>query len=98
MMSKTNREEQLTDQRRTQRKIEKQRETEARWLQKMLFALSKAREARAKLAEVSGEELNPLITLDDGTQISLDALEEVVIKRVDVLMDSLGQSTYGRRK
>lgn len=88
----------MTDQRRLQRKIDKQRETEARWLQKMLFALSKAKEARVKLADVTGEELNPLITLDDGTQVSLDALEDVVTKRVDVLMDSLGQSTYGRRK
>ncbi len=88
----------MTDQRRLQRKIDKQREIEARWLQKMLFALSKAREARAKLTETTGEELNPLITLDDGTQVSLDALEDIVIKRVDVLMDSLGQSTYGRRQ
>lgn len=88
----------MTDERRLQRKIDKQREIEARWLQKMLFALSKAKEARMKLAEVTEEELNPLITLDDGTQVSLDALEDIVIKRVDVLMDSLGQSTYGRRK
>jgi len=91
------REERLTDQRRLQRKIDKQREIEARWLQKMLFALSKAKEARAKLAETTGEDLNPLITLDDGTQVSLDALEDIVHKRVDALMDSLGQSTYGRR-
>lgn len=90
----------MTDQkqRRLQRKIDKQREIEARWLQKMLFALSKAKEARVKLAETTGEDLNPLITLDDDTQVSLDALEDVVNKRVDVLMDSLGQSAYGRRK
>lgn len=87
----------MTDQRRLQRKIDKQREIEARWLQKMLFALSKAREARVKLSETTGEDLNPLITLDDGTQLSLDALEDVVNKRVESLMDSLGQSTYGRR-
>lgn len=85
-------------QRRLQRKIDKQRETEARWLQKMLFALSKAKEARMKLTETTGEDLNPLITLDDDTQVSLDALEEIINKRVDVLMDSLGQSAYGRRK
>lgn len=87
----------MTDQRRLQRKIDKQREIEARWLQKMTFALSKAREARVKLSETTGEDLNPLITLDDGTQVSLDALEDVVNKRVETLMDSLGQSTYGRR-
>lgn len=87
----------MTDARRLQRKIDKQRETEARWLQKMLFALSKAKEAREKLAEATGEELNPLITLDDGTQLSLDALEEVVDKRVEDLMDALGQGVYGKR-
>lgn len=88
----------MTDQRRLQRKIDKQREIEARWLQKLLFALSKAKEARVKLAETTGEDLNPLITLDDGTQVSLDALEDVVNKRVEALMDSLGQGSYGRRK
>jgi phage shock protein A len=83
--------------RRLQRKIDKQRETEARWLQKMLFALSKAKEAREKLADATGEELNPLIELDDGTQVSLDALDEIVNKRVEALMDALGQGVYGRR-
>ncbi|MGD2042244.1 MAG: hypothetical protein PVJ28_01230 [Acidimicrobiia bacterium] len=83
--------------RRLQRKIDKQRETEARWLQKMSFALSKAKEAREKLAETTGEELNPLIELDDGTQVSLDALDEIVNKRVEDLMDALGQGVYGRR-
>jgi predicted RecB family endonuclease len=63
----------------------------------MMFALSKAKEARAKLAETTGEELNPLITLDDGTRISLDDLEAVVEKRVETLMDALGQGSYGRR-
>ncbi|MFZ0014451.1 MAG: hypothetical protein WAL25_10100 [Acidimicrobiia bacterium] len=87
----------MTDARRQQRKIDNQREIEARWLQKMLFALSKAKEARAKLAETTGEELNPLITLDDGVQISLDDLEAVVEKRVETLMDALGQGIYGRR-
>ncbi|MGD2060075.1 MAG: hypothetical protein PVF87_04355 [Acidimicrobiia bacterium] len=82
--------------RRLQRKIDKQREVEARWLQKMLFALSKAKEAREKLADTTGEELNPLIELDDGTQVSLDALDEIVKKRVESLMDALGQGVYGR--
>jgi phage shock protein A len=91
------REESLTDARRLQRKIDKQRETEARWLQKMLFALSKAKEAREKLADATGEELNPLITLDDGTKVSLDALEEIVDKRVGDLMTALGQGVYGKR-
>lgn len=95
-MNRNDREDSLTDARRLQRKIDKQREVEARWLQKMLFAMSKAKEARVKLAETSDEDLNPLVTLDDGTQISLDTLEDVVGKRVESLMDSLGQGVYGR--
>ena len=84
--------EHLSDDARQQRKIDKQKDSEARWLQKMLFAAGKAREAREKLAEVSGGDLNPLITLDDGTQVPLDTIEEIVQKRVDTLMDALGRT------
>lgn len=87
----------MTDAKRLQRRIDKQREIEARWLQKMLFALSKAREARAKMAEVTGEDLNPLVTLEDGTRVSLDALKDIVDKRVETLMAALGQGVYGGR-
>lgn len=87
----------MTDDKRLQRRIDKQRESESRWLQKVLFSLSKAREAREKLSELSGEELNPLITLDDGTQVELDKLERIIEGRVDDLMDSLGRGVYGRR-
>ncbi len=87
----------MTDARRLERKIDKQRETEARWLQKMLFALSKAKEAREKLAEATGEDLNPLITLEDGTKVPLDTVEDLVETRVESLMDALGQGVYGRR-
>ncbi len=76
---------------RTERKIDKQKDSEARWLQKMLFAAGKAREAREKLVEVSGDDLNPLITLDDGTKVPLDLIEEIVQKRVETLMDDLGR-------
>lgn len=83
--------------RRLQRKVDKQREAEARWLQKMLFALSKAKEARQKLVESTGEELDPLIEIDGETQISLDTLDEIVQERVDHLMAALGQGVYGSR-
>lgn len=88
----------MTDDKRLQRRIDKQREEESRWLQKVLFSLTKAREAREKLTDLSGEELNPLITLDDGTQIELDKLESIIEGRVEDLMDALGQGVYGRRK
>ncbi len=84
------------EERRQQRKISKQREDEARWLQKVLFDLSKARDAREKLVEATKEDLNPLITLDDDTQVPLDKLEEIIQKRVDDLRESLGQGSYNR--
>lgn len=84
------------EERRQLRKISKQREDEARWLQKVLFDLSKARDAREKLVEATKEDLNPLITLDDDTQVPLDKLEEIIQKRVDDLRESLGQGSYNR--
>jgi len=79
---------------RLQSQINKHRESEARWLQKVLFAVGKAREARRKLAETTGEELNPLITLDDGVRVPLDTLEEIIKKRVEILMDGLGRHSH----
>lgn len=82
---------------RTQRMIDKHRDNEARWLQKTQFALGKAREAREKLSDTSGEDLNPLLELDDGTKVSIDQLDEIIQKRVDALMEALGRGVYGAR-
>jgi hypothetical protein len=88
----------LTDERRLERQINGYRESEARWLQKVLFATAKASEARMKLSEATNENLNPLITLDDGTSLPIDKLESVIQKRVDDLMDALGQGQYNRKR
>jgi hypothetical protein len=87
----------LPDNKRLERQIAKHRENEARWLQKVLFALNKANDSREKLAESSGEDLNPLITLDDGTKLPLDTFEEIIQKRIDDLMESLGRNLYARK-
>jgi hypothetical protein len=83
----------VTDQH-AERRIDRQRESESRWLQKVLFDLGKAREAREKLAEVAGEDLNPLIVTEDGTKIPLDTLEEIIRTRIDTLMEHLGQGQH----
>lgn len=88
----------MTDARRLERQINSYRESEARWLQKVLFATSKASEARGKLSEATKETLNPLITLDDGTTLPILKLEEVIQKRVDDLMEALGQGGYNRKR
>lgn len=82
----------MAEDKRLQQKINKQRDSEARWLQKMLFAAGKAKEARGKLADLREEEMNPLIELDDGTKVPLEALEEIIEKRVDSLMHALGRT------
>lgn len=83
---------------RLQRQIDNHRENEARWLQKVLFATGKARDAREKLADATNEQLNPLITLDNGDQIPLDTLEEIIQKRVDDLNVALGRGVYTKKK
>ena len=75
----------------TQRKIDTQRDAEARWLQKMLFASGKAQEARSKLDEIRTEDLDPIITLDDGTTLPLSTLDRIISQRVDDLMVLLGR-------
>lgn len=87
----------MTDDARQQRQINRHRESEARWLQKMLFATGKAREARQKLSDATGDDLNPLITLDDGTKVPLDTLQEIIEKRVESLMEALGRGVHGFR-
>ena len=75
---------------RTKRKITRNLESESRWLQKTLFALGKAREARTKVAEAKGEKLKPLATEVEG-KVSLDALEEIIRERVDEVREELGE-------
>lgn len=87
----------MSDETRRRRQIERYLDSEARWLQKVLFSLGKARDARTKLAELSEDGLNPLITLDDGTKVPLDRLEEVIQKRVAGLMEDLGRGVHGLR-
>ena len=69
-------------------------QNESRWLQKVQFALGKAREARQKLSETNGEDLDPLVTLDDGSSIPMDTLDKVIQNRIDHLMESLDQGDY----
>lgn len=86
------------DEKRRQRRVDKYRESESRWLQKILFNLGKARQAREQLAEATGERLAPLIELDDGTVVDLDGLETQIESRVEALMDALGQRYRGARR
>ncbi len=80
--------------RQAQRKLDRIREEESRWLQKAAFALGKTREERAKLADTLAEPLDPIIILDDGTTVTLDEIETQLRRRVDALRASLGEGNF----
>jgi phage shock protein A len=80
--------------RQTQRKLDRLRETESRWLQKAAFALGKTREARAKLDETIAEPLAPVITLDDGSTVTLDEVETQLRLRVEELRSTPGEGNF----
>jgi len=79
-----------------QRKIDRLLQSESRWLQKILFAVGKTREAREKLAEAKGEKLDNLIVLKGGKKVSLDDLEAALHDRVVENMTALGQRPPSR--
>jgi phage shock protein A len=80
--------------RQTQRKLDRLRETESRWLQKAAFALGKTREAREKLSEAMSEPLDPVVTFEDGTSLSLDEVENKLRERVEALRQDLGEGNF----
>lgn len=77
------------------RKIENHLQSESAWLQKLLFALGKAEEARAKVAASQEASLHPLVVLSDGTPVPLSLVAQNVRLRVDELMKALGQGDHG---
>jgi len=79
---------------RLQRKIDGHLQNESSWLQQVLFALVKAREARVKLAAASGTVLPPLFRRDDGIDVPIEFLEASLKQRISVLMESLGQGPH----
>ena len=73
-------------------------QSESRWLQKALFALAKAQDDHAKLAETGDAE--PLMVTIDGNSFVIeavtDAVREAVMERVEDLRPQVG-TTHGAR-
>lgn len=84
------------EQRRVERKRRQLRESEARWWQKVLFDLGKARAAMDSLSETDGEPISPLITLESGDDLDLEEVERTIAGRVEELHAALGQGRFGR--
>ena len=79
---------------RTRRRLLTNLRNETRWLQKTTFALNKAQEARAKVGEIRGEQPTPLLTLESGTEISIDELDELIKQRIEQVREELGTGDY----
>lgn len=71
-------------------------ESESRWLQKALFALSKAENDRERLAKELSEKVEPLTVEIDGESFELEtvreAVSDAVLERVEALRVTLNQS------
>ena len=71
-------------------------ESESRWLQKALFALSKAESDRERLAKERSEKVEKLTVEIDGESFDLetvrDAISEAVQERVETLRVTLHRS------
>lgn len=82
----------MTIDKRTQRKIDRQLQSESRWLQKVVFALGKAREARDKLSEITGDNPDPVKI--GRSRLSLGDIEDALQERVKDVMEELGQGIH----
>jgi hypothetical protein len=79
----------MPDKRRQQRQEIRLLQREATWLQKALFALGKAADARDKMDDGAEDEEIPYVLDTEEGPVTLDALEASLEARVKVLMDQV---------
>lgn len=79
----------MTDKKKTRRLLLKAMQTESTWLQKALFALSKAEDARESLAELMDDELEPVMVGSGNNAVTLAEVEEALEHRVTTLMEDV---------
>lgn len=76
----------MNDQKRMQRREIRLIQRESTWLQKALFALGKAEEARESLAELRNETPAPFKVSLEGRAVALEELEEALDDHIQELM------------
>lgn len=79
----------MVDDKRQLRKERRLVQSESRWMQKALFALNKAEDAREKLAKSRQEEGNAAVVTVGGKDLSIEALRAAIQGRVETLADVL---------
>lgn len=79
----------MPDDKRQLRKERRLVQSESRWMQKALFALNKAEDARDKLAKARNEDGEPEIIKIGGKSVTIDALRIAIEERVETLAEAL---------
>lgn len=79
----------MSDKKKTRRLLLKAMQSESTWLQKALFALSKAEDARESLAELMDEDLEPVRVGSGKKAVSLSEVGEALEQRVSTLMEEV---------
>jgi hypothetical protein len=79
----------LQEERRIQRKEIQALSSESAWLQKALFALGKAEDAREAIAELRRKEPGPFELEMDGKVLSVDDFQEGLEKRIQELLQDI---------
>lgn len=79
----------MTDTKRRNRQEIRLLSSESAWLQKALFALQKAEDAREKVADIRHEEAPDFILPLNGKKLVVDDFQEALENRIKVLMDDV---------
>lgn len=79
----------MADDRRKKRLEIRQLSSESTWLQKALFALQKADEAREKLAEMRGSDDSDFELTLGRKKLLVDDFEEAIENRIRELLDTI---------
>jgi hypothetical protein len=84
----------VSDEKRLQRREIRLIQRQSTWLQKALFALGKAEEAREDLGQLQGKRPAGFQLSVEGREVSVDALEDALEERIRELMEVV----RGRRR
>ncbi len=77
----------MSDEKRRKRREIRALQREATWLQKVLFGLGKAQEAREKFGDARGKEVEPIVLeLEDGP-MPIETIEDALESRIQELLE-----------
>ena len=87
----------MNDDRRRYRRETQLLSSESAWLQKAVFALQKAEDAREKLAESRGEDAGGLELSVNDSQVSIDEVQDGLEGRARTIQDEVKERRRSMR-